>query len=451
MRRLAASVALFLGCRGASPSRPDASVAPVALARPAEVLAWADAPAWDTALPRLRASGLVGPTAALTVLRALGVDARLAAALDPAHGANAAWTAGGWVFALPLRSATALDGLDGVRLREEPALGAWVERAVDAGAPRPCLLRAAPSPRLVCAGDVDTVRRVAPWLAAREGSRDDAVHVGVRDGALGPLVGAGVTALTAWLADEAARARAAHGPPTQGDPEGLIEALRGAGARWGAGAAMLRGVHATVRPVDDGLQFEIEATAGARVRRSAVTTPLRLEVPRRGLAWSWRDEANALQGAVDDLTDLALRVVGTRTPHGPRVRADLARWSPRVGETFAGSVAWQRTGASLALRVGMRDEAAANEVARELQASPWWGTGTGSVQAEAASLRVERGAVEHAAVSVQGDAFLAAVLRLGDEVREGCTAQAWRRGARVGVRVFLGAAWTRLADDERDR
>jgi hypothetical protein len=75
----------------------------------------------------------------------------------------------------------------------------------------------------------------------------------------------------------------------------------------------------------------------------------------------------------------------------------------------------------------------------------------GVARADGATLRVERGTSERAEVAVQGDAFAAAVFRLGEEVREGCTAQVWRRGARVGVRVFLGAAWVRLADDERDR
>jgi hypothetical protein len=450
VRFLAASVVLFLGCRGAPRSLPDAAVVPAPVARPAEVLAWADAPSWETVLPGLRAAGLVGPTTALTALRTLGFDARLAASLDPAHGANLAWTAGGWVISLPLRSATALDGVPGLRLREEVSLGAWVERGGDGGAARPCLLRAAPAPRLVCAGTETAVRQVAPWLAARASATDNTLHLWARDGALGSLVAAAVTALSTWLADEAARARATQGPPTHGDPEVLIEALRGAGARWGEAAAALRGVHATVRPVDDGLRVELEASRAARAGRTTGEA-LRLEVPRRGVAWAWRGGADGLRTAVDDLTDLTLRVLGGRTTHGARIRADLARWAPRVGDTVAGSVAWQHAGASLSLRVGMRDAAAAGDIARELQGSPWWVPREGVARADGASLRVERGTAERAEVTVQGDAFAAAVFRLGEEVREGCTAQAWRRGSRVGVRVFLGAAWVRLADDERDR
>lgn len=415
------------------------------------VLGWADAPSWEVLLPRLRAAGLMGAGGALAAMQALGFDARVASALDPSQGATLAWTAGGVVFALPLRGATALEGIAGLRLREEPSLGAWIERAGDAGSARVCLLRAVPSPRMLCAADASTLRQVAPWLSQRAGSTDDAVHAWVRDGALGPLTSAATLALTAWLRDEAARARAAHGPPTQGDPEVLIDALRDAGARWGGDMASLRGVSLTVRVVEDGLRLEAEATRTSRVARAASGEGLRLEVPRRGLAWAWRGLPEDLRTTSNDLVDLVLRVMGTRTAHGPRVRADIARWSAGVGAMASGSVAWQPSSTSLALRVAMRDEAVARTTAQELQGSPWWVPREGAARADGATLRVERGTAERAEVAMQGDAFAAAVLRLGEEVREGCTAQAWRRGSRVGARVFLGAAWVRLADDERDR
>jgi hypothetical protein len=304
---------------------------------------------------------------------------------------------------------------------------------------------------MLCAADESTLRRVAPWLSQRAGSTDDAVHAWVRDGALGPLTAAATLALTAWLRDEAVRARAAHGPPTQGDPEVLIDALRDAGARWGGALASLRGVSLTARVVEDGLRLEAEATRAARAPRAVSAEGLRLEVPRRGLAWAWRGLPQDLRATANDLTDLALRVMGTRAVNGPRVRADVARWSEGVGGVVSGSVAWQPSSTALALRVAMRDEATARTTAQALQGSPWWVPREGAARVDGATLRVERGTAERAEVAMQGDAFAAAVLRLGEEVREGCTAQAWRRGARVGARVFLGAAWVRLADDERDR
>lgn len=415
------------------------------------MLGWAEVPSWEVLLPKLRAAGLLGAGGALTAMQALGFDARIAAALDPAHGATLAWTPGGAVISLPLRGAAALEGVPGLRLREEASLGAWIDRDGDAGSPRVCLLRAVPAPRMLCAADASVLRRVAPWLALRAGSTDDAVHAWVRDGALGPMTAAATLALTAWLRDEAARARASHGPPTLGDPEVLIDALRDAGARWGRDLAALRGARMTVRVVEDGLRIETEATRNARAPRGTSAEGMRLEVPRRGVAWAWRGLPEDLRAAANDLTDLALRVMGTRAAHGPRVRGDLTRWSARVGGVVSGSLAWQPSSTSLALRVAMRDETAAREVAGELQDSPWWISRDGAVRADGATLRVERGAAERAEVTLQGDAFAATVLRLGEAVREGCTAQAWRRGSRVGLRIFLGAAWVRLADDERDR